>query len=175
MHDLIEQLEPLIPALRGYARALLRDPHEADDLVQDCLERAIARWSRRREAASTRSWVFAIAHNLAMDVLRRRQRRGHGPVPEEADQPEARIEAPQEDHMRALELQRAYERLSEEQRSVLYLVTVQDMPYAEVAALLGIPLGTVMSRLSRARARLLAALDDTPRPSTTTAALRRIK
>lgn len=64
--DMVRQIEPLIPALRRYARALLRDRAAADDLVQDCLERAVSRWHQRRADGDTRSWIFTILHNLAM-------------------------------------------------------------------------------------------------------------
>jgi RNA polymerase sigma-70 factor (ECF subfamily) len=71
MNDMLSPIQPLIPALRRYARALLRDRSAADDLVQDCLERAISRWHQRRADADPRTWVFAILHNLAMTRLRR--------------------------------------------------------------------------------------------------------
>ena len=178
MQGLIKQLEPMIPALRGYARALLCDAHDADDLVQDCLERVITKWSDRRDEASTRQWVFAIAHNLAMDALRRRKRRGALVSIENLDVPELRVDAPQEMHMQRLEMIRAFNALSDEQRSVVLLVSVHDMSYAEVAAMLGIPVGTVMSRLSRGRARLLDWMNCSARPSPSGqigAALRRVK
>jgi RNA polymerase sigma-70 factor, ECF subfamily len=74
--DLIRLIEPSIPSLRRYARALVRDATEADDLVQDCLERAIGRWGQRKEASDARSWLFSILHNLAISRWRRLSRRG---------------------------------------------------------------------------------------------------
>ena len=76
MTDMGKLIEPVIPGLRRYANALVRDPAEADDLVQDCLERAIARWGQRRADGDTRSWLYAILHNLAVNRWRALRRRG---------------------------------------------------------------------------------------------------
>ena len=159
MTDLIERIEPMIPALRRYARALLRDAELADDIVQDCLERVIARWSQRRDTDEPRQWTFAILHNLAVDAMRRRARRGVHLAIEEVDEREMAVAGQQEDGLRHDELVRALEALPPEQRSVVLLVSVEDMTYAEAARALDIPLGTVMSRLSRGRERLQRALD----------------
>lgn len=157
---MITAVQPLIPALRRYARALLRDRDDADDLVQDVLERAMAGWHRRRQTGSVRAWLFAILHNLAMDRLRRRARRGV-PAPIE-DVPEARLATPpqQESALNQRDIMAFVARLPEEQRSVLLLVAVEDLTYAEVAAVLDVPQGTVMSRLSRARERLRQMMEE---------------
>jgi RNA polymerase sigma factor (sigma-70 family) len=150
---------PLIPPLRRYARALLHDRAAADDLVQDCLERAISRWHQRRTEGSTRTWLFTILHNLAVNRLRTIARRGtHLEIDETviADPPS------QEDALLHRDLLRALGALSEEHRGVLLLISVEDLSYAETATVLGIPLGTVMSRLARAREKLAAALDGQP-------------
>ena len=76
MTDMMRLIEPLIPALRRYARALLRNPTDADDLVQVCLERAIGRWHQRQADGDARTWLFAIVHNLAVTQMRQRARRG---------------------------------------------------------------------------------------------------
>src|SRR5688572_11102475 len=76
MDDMIRLIEPSIPSLRRYARSLVSDPSEADDLVQDCLERAISRWAQRRQTSDARSWLFSILHNLAVSRWRWIQRRG---------------------------------------------------------------------------------------------------
>src|ERR1700709_7156 len=70
MTDMMRLIEPLIPALRRYARALLRNPTDADDLVQDCLERAVSRWHQRRADGDARTWMFTILHNLAISRFR---------------------------------------------------------------------------------------------------------
>lgn len=152
--EMIAQVQPLIPALRRYARAMLRDRDDADDLVQDVLERALGAWHARREAASLRSWLFAILHNLALDRLRRIARRGTS-EPLEAV-PEARLATPatQESAMEQRDVLTLVALLPEEQRSVLLLVGVEQLSYAEAASVLNLPQGTVMSRLSRARERL---------------------
>jgi len=145
-------LEPLIPPLRRYARALLRNPWDADDLVQDTLERALSRWPQRRKQDNTRAWLFAILHNLAMTHLRRAARQNARVDMAAADMPDPGTTP--EEHMHCQNMLAALAHLSEEQRSVLLLVAVEDLPYAEVARVLDIPVGTVMSRLSRARDRL---------------------
>lgn len=158
MRDILLHIEPLIPALRRYARALMQDSAAADELVQDCLERAISGWHRRRKDRDVRSWVFAILHNLAVNYLRQRQReaRQHAgaaegglqtPQPEQQDRPQYRA------------LLHALAELPEEQRSVILLVAVEDFSYAETAEVLAVPIGTVMSRLARGRERLRLILD----------------
>lgn len=168
MDDLIYLIEPMIPALRRYARSLVRDHALADDLVQDCLERVIAQWSTRRDINSTRSWVFAILHNLAMNALRQTRARASHISLDDADESALIARATQEDQLHYGELLRSIDALPNEQRSVLLLVSVEDISYAEVAKILEIPIGTVMSRLSRGRAKLLNLIegDETvlPRP-----------
>lgn len=158
---MIATVQPMIPALRRYARALLRDRDDADDLVQDVLERATANWAQRRRAASVHAWLFAILHNLAMDRLRRRARRGVDDPIEEVS--EVRLASPpqQEDGLAQRDVMALLGQLPDEQRSVLLLVGVEDLSYAETAAILDIPQGTVMSRLSRGRERLRRLMEDT--------------
>jgi len=164
MNDIAILIGPLIPPLRRYARALLRDRAAADDLVQDCLERAVSRWHQRRIDDNTRSWLFAILHNLAINRLRSAARRRPHAAIEDAEDA-ALVRPPcQEDVLQVQDVLRALERLSEEHRSVLLLVSVEDLSYAETAAVLGVPVGTVMSRLARAREKLSAALDDRSTP-----------
>lgn len=160
MSDMLHLIEPLIPALRRYARALLRDRAAADDLVQDCLERAIGRWHLRRADGSVQGWLFAILHNLAVNRMRQSRSRGRHIAIEDAE--EAALSRPpdQEDGLHHGEVLQALERLPDEQRSVLLLVSVEDLSYAEAAAVLGIPVGTVMSRLARGRERLRTILEE---------------
>jgi len=165
--ELIATIQPLIPALRRYARGLMRDRSEADDLVQDVLERVISRWHQRRPNGSARAWTFRILHNLAMDRMRQRATRA-APGPMDSV-PEDRLASPptQEDKIRYDDILSLIAALSEEQRSVLLLIAVEDLSYAEAAEVLDIPVGTVMSRLSRARERLhrMSAGEDTDQKS----------
>lgn len=161
MTDMMRLIEPLIPALRRYARALLRDPTDADDLVQDCLERAVGRWHQRRADGDARTWLFAILHNLAVTQMRQRARRGpHMPIEDTAEANLA-VAPAQESGLRHRDLMTALDALPEEQRSVLLLVTVEGLSYAETADILAVPTGTVMSRLSRARDRMIQLMDGT--------------
>lgn len=158
MKDMLLQVEPLIPALRRYARALVRDRANADDLVQDCLERAVSRWHQRRDG-DVRAWLFTILHNLAISQFRRSATRGnHVPIDEtgEDDLGEA---AAQEQKLMYQDVLNKLAKLPEEQRAVLLLVAVEDLSYADAARVLNIPIGTVMSRLSRARERLQQELE----------------
>ncbi|MEM5435850.1 sigma-70 family RNA polymerase sigma factor [Paraburkholderia diazotrophica] len=158
---LITELEPMIPALRRYASAMVRDRDLADDLVQDCLERAISHWETRRRAENTRQWVFSIAHNLIVSRLRQHARRGLHLDIADVDEGAFAVPAPQEHRIRHGELMKALAALPEDQRSVILLVSVEDLTYAEAAKTLNIPVGTVMSRLARGRERLQSALDGT--------------
>lgn len=174
MTDMTQFLEPLIPALRRYARALLRDRTAADDLVQDCLERAIAHWSQRRAGGDARSWVFTILHNLAMTELKRKAARSSDVNFESV---EAELPAPpsQEDGLRYRELLGALAALPQDQRAVVLLVSVEDLSYADAAKVLGIPLGTVMSRLSRAREKLFKSVNEHSAGPAEQSHLRRVK
>ena len=162
MADAITLISPVIPALRRYAFALLKHEGDADDLVQDCLERAISRWGQRRADGEVRTWLFSILHNLAVSRFRQTRRRGAGVTLEDA--PVSALAAlPAQDHaVRHKELLRALDQLSADQRSVLLLVSVEDLSYAEAARVLGVPIGTVMSRLSRAREALRELMDERP-------------
>ena len=157
MDDMLSLVEPLIPTLRRYARGLLRDVEAADDTVQDCLEKVVANWHRRRND-DPRTWMFAILHNLAINRLRQKTRRGYA-MPIE-DMPEATHATPatQDDTIFGKEVLLAVDRLPPDHRSVILLISVEDLSYAEAAKVLGVPVGTVMSRLSRAREQLRAML-----------------
>lgn len=158
--DPILDIQPVVPALRRYARALLRDRDDADDLMQDVLERALSRAHQRRANASTRAWLFTILHNLAMDRLRQRARRGRPAAIESV--PEARLAAPaqQEAALSHDDILGLIASMPTEQSSVLLLVGVEELSYAETALVLDIPIGTVMSRLSRGRDRLRRLMNE---------------
>jgi RNA polymerase sigma factor (sigma-70 family) len=159
MNDMLRLIEPLIPSLRRYARALAKDRAVADDLVQDCLERAVSRWHQRRADGDARTWLFSILHNLAISRFRQTVFRGkHLPL-DDADEAALGRPASQEDQLKYSEVLDKVSQLPEEQRSVLLLVAVEDLSYVEAARVLDIPIGTVMSRLSRARERLLVLME----------------
>jgi RNA polymerase sigma factor (sigma-70 family) len=160
MKDMLLQVEPLIPALRRYARALVRNRANADDLVQDCLERAVSRWNQRRDG-DVRSWLFAILHNLAIDQFRKIVARGRHVRIDETSEDDLSETAAQEHRLMYQDVLNRLARLPEEQRSVLLLVAVEDLSYADAAKVLNIPVGTVMSRLSRARERLQQEIEGT--------------
>lgn len=150
----LDEIEALIPSLRRYARALLRGDAEAgDDLVQDCLERAVAALPHRRRDASLRAWVFRILINRHRDLMRRGGRPGHL-VPVEDLPVEPAAPAGQDSHMALRETEAAIARLPEDQRRALLLVALDGASIDEAAAALDIPRGTLLSRLARARASL---------------------
>jgi len=172
MDDMLHQVEPLIPALRRYARALMRDRAGADDLVQDCLERAVSRWYQRRDG-DVRAWLFTILHNLAVNQFRKSASRGrHVPI-DQANEDSFGEAAVQEQKLIYQDVLSKLARLPDDQRAVLLLVAVEDLSYAEAAKVLGIPVGTVMSRLSRARERLQQEIEGTAAP-TNVVSLRRV-
>jgi RNA polymerase sigma-70 factor (ECF subfamily) len=168
-------VEPLIPSLRRYARSLLRDQAAADDLVQDCLERVISRWHQRRADGDARTWVFTILQNLAINRMKQKTRRGVHIAVEDAGEIAFALPPAQEDRLHHRAVLEALSSLPDDQRSILLLISVEDLSYAEAAAILDIPLGTVMSRLSRARHRLAQMIEEGPGRSATTTALRRVK
>jgi RNA polymerase sigma-70 factor (ECF subfamily) len=153
-----------IPRLRRYARALTADPDRADDLVQDCLERALSRSHQWRAGSDLRAWLFTILHNLHINALRRDLRRAETPLDSTtAAEQQTRCAGDGELHLQ--ELERVLAQLPDDQREVLLLVCLEEMSYAQVAQVLGLPIGTVMSRLHRARARVRAWRRDGERPT----------
>jgi RNA polymerase sigma-70 factor (ECF subfamily) len=145
-----ERLVELIPRLRRYARALVGDRASADDLVQDTLERAWAKLHLYRRGTDLRAWLFTVMHNVHVNKVRA----ARSTDTLEDDMPELAQRAPQGDGLLVRDLERGIARLPADQRAVLLLVTLEDMSYEEVAHALAIPIGTVMSRLSRAREKL---------------------
>jgi RNA polymerase sigma-70 factor, ECF subfamily len=160
VNDMLLLVEPLIPALRRYARALVRNHATADDLVQDCLERAVTRWHQRREG-DPRPWLFTILHNLAVNQFRQTKTRGQHVTIEETSESDLGEEAVQERKLMYQDVMNKLARLPEDQRAVLLLIAVEDLSYADAAKVLNIPVGTVMSRLSRARERLQQEIEGT--------------
>jgi RNA polymerase sigma factor (sigma-70 family) len=150
----LTRMEACIPALRRYATSLLRNREEADDLVHDCLVRALDKLHTRRDDADVRAWLFAIMHNLFISQLRRKKSRPTSESLDETHEGAVSLRPDQESNLQFRDLVAALNRLPVEQRSVVLLVTVEDLSYAEAASVLGIPVGTVMSRLARGRERL---------------------
>ncbi|MFM0307858.1 sigma-70 family RNA polymerase sigma factor [Paraburkholderia sp. RL17-383-BIF-A] len=149
-----------LPQLRRYARALTGDRAWADDLVQDTAERALARWAAFRPDSNLRAWLLTILRHLYIDQLRGRREI----AVDEESAPWRNLEAPQGevDGLVLRDLQRALYCLPVEQREVLLLVCVEDLSYQEASRALGVPIGTVMSRLSRAREHMRALLTEGP-------------
>jgi RNA polymerase sigma factor (sigma-70 family) len=157
-----ELIESQIPVLRRYAYALTRDHQAADDLVQDCLERALTRWHLRRNVDDVRPWLFTILRNIFLNDHRASRRRGIHVAIDETVAPS--VQPSQEARLIVNDVMAALDQLPEEQRSLLLLVGVEEVSYGEAAKILAIPAGTVMSRLSRARRRLQTLLsgEDVP-------------
>jgi RNA polymerase sigma-70 factor, ECF subfamily len=151
-----ELIEAQIPGLRRFACALWRgDQERADDLVQDCLERALSRWHLRRAEGDLRGWLFTILYNRFLTERHRQKRRGiHDELTEATKSELLLVKGGQDAALEHRDLLRAFALLTEEQRAVLVLVGVEDLSYEEAARVLGVPVGTVMSRLSRGRERL---------------------
>jgi RNA polymerase sigma-70 factor, ECF subfamily len=147
-HPIVEH----IPRLRRYARALTGHPFRADDLVQDTLERAFAKWHLWRSGTNLRAWLFAVMHNVFINQLEA-TRHEREMLPLESA-PEGQIGPNHDAKIGLSEIAVALELLPIEQREVLLLAVLEEMKYEEVARVLNVPIGTVMSRLSRARDRL---------------------
>ena len=153
MTDIHLSIEAEIPRLRRYARALARDVAAADDLVQDCLARALGKLHLWQEGTDLRAWLFTILHNQYVNQVRRSVREGAAVGLSETEPMLTR--APhQGKRLELRDLERAMAKLPEEQRSVILLVGLEGMRYEEVAEVLGVPVGTIRSRLSRGRKSL---------------------
>jgi RNA polymerase sigma-70 factor (ECF subfamily) len=148
-----ELIVPYIPNLRRYARALVGDRDGADDLVQDTLERAVRKFHLWRPG-DLRAWLFSIMHNVFINQLKARKIPADVEIDDSFASPVPTVTSAD-----VLDLQRALLRLAPEQREVVLLIALEDMSYADVSRALGIPMGTVMSRLSRGRERLRRAMD----------------
>ena len=159
LEQLREQIVDLLPRLRRFARTLARDPHDADDLVQIAVERALVRSGQLREDARLSSWMFGILRNAWIDETRTRGRRNQLFAPEELGENvgDASSGSPAE----ALSVQDAMARLPDEQRMAIGLVLVEGLSYKEAAEIMGVPVGTLTSRLARGREALQRMLADT--------------
>ena len=152
-------LELHLASLRRYARSLLGTRADADDLVQDCLERAISKADRFQPGTNLRAWLFRIMHNLYIDKVRSQESRIERCAIEDVERV---LSYPADQHI-TVEVRNVLEAVDElppDQRSVLMMVALEGMKYVEVAEILGVPLGTVMSRLTRAREAVRAKLGE---------------
>jgi RNA polymerase sigma-70 factor (ECF subfamily) len=158
MSNFAQLLETEIPRLRRYARALTRDGSRADDLVQSCLVRAVAKEHLWQPGSDLRAWLFTILHNQHVNDVRRSVREGVTVAVEDVA-PVLTVASNAAASLQLRDLERAMARLPEEQRQVILLVGLEGMRYEEVAKILGIPIGTVRSRLSRGREMLRELMD----------------
>jgi RNA polymerase sigma-70 factor (ECF subfamily) len=152
------ELVSLLPRLRRFGRAIARHREDADDLVQVAVERALTRREQWEPGTRMLSWMFKIMNNAWIDEVRARTRRDQIFAPEEAGEHVG--VSPMDDHLNALAVRKAIERLNDEQRVAVGLVLVEGLPYKEAAEVLGVPIGTVTSRLARAREQLQALLQN---------------
>jgi RNA polymerase sigma-70 factor (ECF subfamily) len=162
MNDFAPLLEAQIPRLRRYARALTRDVTRADDLVQSCLVRAIAKQHLWERGTNLRAWLFTILHNQHVNDVRHSVREGNTVELDEA--PQLTVQSNAIPSLELRDLERAIGKLAPEQRQVILLVGLEGMAYEEVAAVLQVPVGTVRSRLSRGRDQLrrLMGVEEAP-------------
>jgi RNA polymerase sigma factor (sigma-70 family) len=168
--DFRSRLTAEIPYLRRFARGLAGDAALADDLVQDCLERALAKEHLYDPSRQLRAWLYAILRNIHVSGLRRKGRAGVVKTIDDLAPEEEAVPGEQEDQVAIRSIAEALDRLPQLHREVILLIALEDMSYREVADIIGVPVGTVMSRLSRARGALRAVLDFDERPN-----IRRVK
>lgn len=161
-----EALLAELPRLRRYARMLVGNAAQADDLVQDCLLRAIANLERWRAGTNMRAWLFTIMRNVRFNDLRRARRSPFLDAGAEI-MDSIPVAADQESRLRVQDVDKAFATLGPDQREVFLLIAVEGLDYEEAAQILGVPVGTVKSRLSRARNDLRARIEQTqaPRPA----------
>ncbi|GGB06589.1 RNA polymerase sigma factor [Brucella endophytica] len=155
--DIVGQLG----SLRRYARSLTRDATEAEDLVHDALVRAYERRATWRSGGNLRAWLLSIMHNAFIDRARSRRAEA-GRIDAAYQLTETRADPPQEHVVRLAQVRQAFFGLPEDQRAALHLVAIEGLSYQEAADALKIPLGTLMSRIGRARATLRALEADAP-------------
>ena len=151
-----DEIIELLPRLRRFARAIARNPHDADDLVQITVERALRKFDQWEDETRLENWMFGIMRNAWIDEVRTRVRRDRVFAPEEAGENVGASSGDQD----AIALQSALAQLPEEQRMAVGLVLLEGLSYKEAAEVLEVPIGTVTSRLARAREALAAILSE---------------
>ncbi len=156
--DFLNEISACVPALRRYARALTHDRDVADDLVQDCLERAIRKRAIWRPTCTVKAWLFQILLNLYRNDLQQNRRRPAS-TPMDAPTAEPQQQPEQFSRLALADTSKALQALPAEQREALLLVVLEGINYVEAAQILNIPIGTLMSRISRARTALREMTD----------------
>jgi RNA polymerase sigma-70 factor, ECF subfamily len=151
--SIYRKIEALIPRLRRYARVLTRDTVAAEDLVQDCLARALGKIHLWEQGTDLRAWLFAILHHQHIS-LARREARQHASIQLQRHRSHSPLSAPQATRLELRDLERALAKLPEEQRSVILLIGLEGMQYEEAASAVNLPVGTVRSRVARGREAL---------------------
>lgn len=159
--------EEHLPRLRRYALALMRDRMRADDLVQDTLERALRKFNLFRRSTDLRAWLFTIMHNVHVNQIRAATAAART---QPDDTGSEAVHTPLDDAAAARDISNALQHLAPEHREVILLVGLEQLSYEETARVLVVPIGTVMSRLTRARERLRALMSGETNPT-----LRRVK
>lgn len=158
--DFRTQLAGELPHLRRFARALVGDASLADDLVQDCIERALTKAHLYDPARPLRAWLYAVLRNLFISGLRRNGRSTVVKSVDDLAADEGAERPVQEDRLSLAMINDALDQLPQQHREVIVLVALEEMSYRDVAEILGVPIGTVMSRLSRARTSLQSILEE---------------
>jgi RNA polymerase sigma-70 factor (ECF subfamily) len=154
-----------VPHLRRFARGLCGDPSLADDLVQDCVERALAKVHLYDPSRPLRAWLYAVLRNIHVSGLRRAGRSQVAMSIDDMGAGEDAVASDQESQIGVRNISEALDRLPPAHREVIMLIALEDMSYRDVAEITGVPLGTVMSRLSRARSSLRNILEGKDVPS----------
>ena len=170
MNELHKQIVDCIPGLRRYSRALTGGTDMADDLVQDCLARAMDSLHLFKPGSNMRAWLFSILHNQYVNNLRRSAIQPDALNLETVTEEKTGVPANQEQNLEIRDIREGLTLLPDEQRQVILLVGLEGMSYAEAAEILGIPKGTVMSRLNRGREQLRSLMNGEKRPE-----IRRVK
>jgi RNA polymerase sigma-70 factor (ECF subfamily) len=163
MDDFAHRVGEQLPRLRRYAWALLRSEADSDDLVQECVLRALSKRHLWQEGTDLRAWLFTILHNLYVNDVRRRARQGMSVDVSDLDEETHQIPG-QDKRLELRDLDRALVLLPEDQRTVIFLVGLEGMAYETAAEVVGVPVGTIRSRLSRGREglrRLMGIKPDT--------------
>jgi RNA polymerase sigma-70 factor, ECF subfamily len=161
MDDFAHRIEEHLPRLRRYALAMLRSEADADDLVQDCVVRALSKRHLWQEGTDLRAWLFTMLHNLRVNSVRRSVRQGRSVDVSDIDEETHQLPR-QNGNLELRDLDRALGLIPDEQRAVILLIGLEGMDYAAAAEVIGVPIGTVRSRLSRGREALRRLMGITP-------------